>query len=220
MNSNGIDRRNFIVLSTAAVAGLASSNLVAATTPGGPTVWVGYMRAAARRRTAGAFNGGGISSAEAITVSEPSFIRTGARLAVRTFRRSASTPLSVTLDIHHHADSVAEKVPFQAWSHLTRGRDVLDSSPVSFVVPVEIDRTVDFAFKVRSAAGESARVISFTTGSVEGALKLNQGSYIFAISERAPDWNWLWLENGALRSAVDSTAPSLDYFVVDVSTPA
>lgn len=201
-----MDRRTFIAVGTAAIAGLTTTGLSAQP---GPTriVSVGFRPYVSRTRAVGNARGTGLFDATSVTFSEPSFMRTGARFSIRGMQRGSSTPLSFVLDVHHPADDVEGKVVFHAWA--------IGSNRLSFNVPVELERTVDIAVTI----GKARHVFPFTVGSVEGALKLNPGKYIFAVGDRTPSWSALRMENDVLKT-LDGSAVDFDYVVVSVSTPS
>src|SRR5688572_22308764 len=201
MKKHGIDRRVFIATGTAAVAGLAAPSLFAQSEAAAPLISVGYWPRVQKMRAAANPKHVGVYAAESITVSEPSFLRTGARIRISGIRRAGETPLLVTVDIKQKADLVDEKVAYYAWSYKASPKGIVASSPVAFNVPVEMDSTLDLIVRVRTARGEATRVVPFTVGSAEGALKLNSGSYILAMGDRVPDWTWLRFEDDSLVSA-------------------
>lgn len=215
-----IDRRSFVITGGAAVAGLLSPRLRAAGREFEPVISVGFWPSVARGRAAGTRRPGGIFDASTVLRSEPSFMRTGARMSIGELHRTGTTPLSVALDIRHHVDLVEEKVAFQAWSYKARPGRVTSSSTLSFTVPVDVIDTVDVALNVATAVGSVHRVFPFTTGAAEGALRLNPGHYIFSIGDRAPQWSSHTFENDEVRSGIDDSAPAFDYLVISVSHPA
>jgi hypothetical protein len=216
--SDDITRRNFIVVGATAAAVLAASPLRAATAPP-PAVFPGYWPAVGRGRAVGRLLYSGGAAASSITTSSPSFIRTGARIRVEQLRRATASPLSVALDVYHHVDDLESKARFMAWAYDGTAHTINPSNNiVEFTVPVEIERTLDLVFTIRTAHGQARQVVAFTAGSAPEALKLNEGSYIFALGDQAPDWSALRLTNDGLKMADDS-ALRFDYIRVVVSDP-
>lgn len=200
MSKGGVDRRTFIAVGSAAVAGLAATRLNAQSAPA-QIVSVGYRPFQSRTRAIGSAKGSVLVDAASVMSTEPSFIRTGARISIRgNARRSA-----VAVDVYHGADFVDGKVVFHAWAS--------ESNALSFNVPVELQRMLDIAVTVNKAR----ELFAFTVANAEGALKLNPGTYVFAVGERAPSWSSLRMENDVLRK-IDGSDVGFDYVVVSVSS--
>ena len=202
MSKSGIDRRTFIAVGTAAIAGLATTGLQAESLAG-DVVSVGFRPFITRGRLTGSDRGALLLEASSLSVTEPSLMRTGARLTVR----GASTRSRIAVDVIHHADNVDDKVVFHAWRTGSNG--------LSFEVPVELERTLDIAVNV----GGKRKVFPMAVGAAQGALKLNTGKYIFAVGDRAPAWSTLRMENDTLTN-FDGTPVGFDYVVVSVDTPS
>ncbi|HEX6179034.1 MAG TPA: hypothetical protein VF057_11795 [Thermoanaerobaculia bacterium] len=221
MNNRGINRRSFITTGSAVIAGLTVRPLLAQAAAAPPVISVGYWpRLRRMRAVSNPARIVGLYDAAAIPTTDPSFVRTGVRLAIDGIRRRGTDPLTVTADILHHADLVDEKVVFHAWSYKStlRGTEIT-SSPVAFTAPMDIDRTLDLVIAVRTAAAETVRTIAFTVGSHDGAVRLNAGSYIIAFSDRSVDWSSLRLETEKITRA-DGSEPAFDFLIVSVSEPA
>lgn len=202
MNKRGIDRRTFIAVGSAAIAGLATTPLGAQSIPAA-VVSVGYSPFHSGRRAIRSVSWRDLVQASSIMSTEPSFLRTGARVSIRGNAPRAA----VTVDVHHGADLVDGKVLFLAWRN--------ESNGISFNVPVEMDRTLDIAVTVNKLR----QVFAFTVADAEGALKLNSGMYVFAIGERAPSWSSLRMESNVLKN-FDGSDVGFDHIVMTVSSPA
>src|SRR5688572_27366635 len=124
--SNRIDRRQFIVVGSAAVAGLAAARVQAQVVPQ-RQLFLGFAPRMTRGRAAGQ-RGAAVFPAEAFGRTEASFLRTGARFAIRGMTRKDRTPLLVKLAVMHPVEGLEQKVPFHAWSY--EGSDYRASSPI------------------------------------------------------------------------------------------
>jgi hypothetical protein len=199
MSNEGMDRRTFITVSSAAIAGLAISPLYGQTGQA-DIVSVGFQPFVSRRRAVGvAKDNVALYDALSVSTTEPSLMRTGARFSIH----GEATRQPMTLDVLHNADNSDEKVVFYAWGSR--------SNALSFNVPVELTRTVDIAVTI----AKNRQVFPFTVGSVEGALKLNSGKYIFAV-DRSPSWSRLFIDQGVLKT-VDGNPVGFDYAIVSVA---
>jgi hypothetical protein len=202
MSNRGIDRRTFIAVGSAAIAGLAATPLVAQFPPAA-VVSVGYRPFHSGRRAVRAATWSELVEASSLMSTEPSLMRTGARVSIR----GKASRSAVTLDILHGADVVNGKVVFYAWTS--------ESNGLSFNVPVEMEQTLDVAVTVN----KTRELFAFTIANADGALKLNPGMYVFAIGEGTPSWSSLRMERDVLKT-IDGGEVGFDYVVMTVSTPA
>src|SRR5687768_8587808 len=111
MSPTAMDRRHFIALGSAAVAGLAVRPLGAQSAVGNPRVFVGFAPRIGRSRAV-ARSGAAVFAAESLATTEPSFARTGVRFSFRGVQRRSSGPLKLHLDIMHDVDGQDAQVPF------------------------------------------------------------------------------------------------------------
>jgi hypothetical protein len=226
------DRRTFIAASTVAVAGLAAPNAFAAEAVAeAPMVAVGYfggVAAVARRSNARQ----SLIAAETLTTSDPSLVRTGARVSVRgLWQRPESRARrgSYAIEVNYAVAGAAERLPFYAWMQATTVHGSTGASPASFIAPVDATGTVELNVR-RDGGTDRAAKLSFSVTSRAGAYMLDRGTYVIAFLEAGdpiPDWRSMELVPEAtsmefdrdaglirMRTITGSTPPSFDYIVV------
>jgi hypothetical protein len=198
MKSTAIDRRQFVLLGSFTVAGLATGfPLFASGQPGSSLVMIGYHPGATRARGARPGEGGTLSFREASSIlsGDPAMFGYGARFRLHGFHTAAPRPEGerLSIDFLYETHELPEPVPFHAWSSLAARGAERSSSSVSFTAPVDALRSVDVAIERRSAAGQAERVI-VPFGVNDGAtpaIRLTSGLYAIAFlraGEGAPDW--------------------------------
>jgi len=209
-----IERRQFLILTSAAVAGLATSDLTAATISADalPTIAVGFVDGEfddAYRGTPP------IVAAESLTAGEPRFLSHDARVRVLgIWRKNPSDPRFVSLKAYFPTElAVGGKAPFFAWNYTS-------TSPVqrlaNFTIPVtgeglqfEIETGVpsqaapsatgrrhasggsDVALRTSSDLRSAPAAITLSMGTEGGATKLRAGRYVIALvppGAAQPDW--------------------------------
>lgn len=229
---NHIDRREFIAAGSMVVAGLAipAGKAVAATAnapalPMSVGFWGGAPRLIRRFISAPAT----LEAAKSVLTTDASLLSLGAKLSFRGISRAQTTSRrSVFIDWMQTADD-GSRAPFFAFTHVEDGSGVRSSSALSFTTIVPSDGKLDFLVRSRVGAGpESATSVSFAINGAEGALKLNKGIYIFALSEREPEWRAIRFAEGMkadafvtggkplLASAIDDRPVDFDYVVMTV----
>ena len=217
MSKSKMNRRSFISATSAAAIGLASGKLFAADRGGAvlPVLSVGYEPPQSRGRSSGRAGGSRLIAAESVMMSEPSLVRTGARLRIGGGLREQGDALAVTVDVLHRVDDLVEKAVFHAWGSQRTSRRLSTSSDARFAVPVDSQDTLDFAVTLSAATGSSRTVVRFTTFSAADAIRLNSGSYVFAVGPI--DWSSTYLDNRVLKSTFDRQPLDRDYFVLTVA---
>ncbi len=187
-NENHINRRDFIVTGSLVVAGLTVPAIAsAAAKPKTATLplSVGFMG-----DTQTSFQ-----AADKVLSGDPALFSLGARFSFRGMQRSTTDALSVFIDVIYRTYDGAD-APFCAFTHAEDQSRVSNSSPSGFLVPVPAQGTIDLTVKARRAAlPEATTVVSFAVNTARNALKLNQGTYLFALTDRAVDWTSVRLDN-------------------------
>jgi hypothetical protein len=227
-----LDRRAFILAGTAAVATLAAPRLSAAgleTDLVSVGFWGGMPNLLRRSGMHGT-----LISAEALTTSDPSLAGTGALISIRGLwraeqNRSARTRYSI--DALFTAEGEPSKVPLLAWSYSSMTKTPTQSGRVSFPVPVDAPRSLDFEFRRM----DSVATVSFSVTTAPGKLMLDRGVYVVAFLDEntpRPDWKKIELLPGSsafsfdqkdgligVRSGNALVEPWFDYVVLAVGVP-
>jgi hypothetical protein len=192
MEKSGVDRRTFITAGAGAVLGLAALNPVqAATAAASPFLSVGVLQPVATlaRRFGGR---AGFAAAEKITTSDPSLVRTGARVSIEGLwlpesSRNAVETIMVDALFSPEPDV---NVPFYAWSYVGTGRRENRSGRASFTTAIETNSTLDFNI-THSEMGVGK--ISFSVLPRKDAVMLNHGVYVVAFRRAGaaalPEWS-------------------------------
>ncbi|MGZ8812093.1 MAG: hypothetical protein ACXW29_13215 [Thermoanaerobaculia bacterium] len=192
MEKSGLDRRTFITVGTAAVLGLTAARPSHAAVPQmSQFLSVGVLQPVptlARR-----FGGrAGFAPAEKITTSNPSLVRTGARVTIEGLWLPESSR-NVTETILVDALFTPErevKVPFYAWSYVRAGGRENRSGRASFTTAIETGSTLDLNI-THSEMGSGK--IAFSVLPSAGAVMLNHGVYVVAFRKTGvaalPDWS-------------------------------
>lgn len=149
--SSHLDRREFIALSSAVLAGVAMSANAEQLLPASlsPLLSIGYFPGLPKDFKAyGQARQLDCVSAQSLPTGDPSLIRSGAKVRVEAFRRGAgSSPgtfalaLTVRFRLSRESDATT---PFVAWTYRNDGRLSTESAPSSFYVPVEADDGMQF----------------------------------------------------------------------------
>jgi len=219
--SNGIPRRQFLRISSAAAMGLAvvalgERDLFAATGSGiVPLMDVGY----APSLPAAGFSVP-LASASAILSPDPAFIRSGARITVvgaKRAARHATAPGGIAVDALFNVAHRGVDDPLRFKFFSVNGRADYDaiSGPLSFTVQVPSTGGVSFMVRQQPAADTNAAAsapsqadgspLTLSLGNVAGP-KLARGVYVLAFREDGSDSMSDWR-----RMAV---APSEDGYYV------
>lgn len=185
MNNTKINRREFVVSGSLGIAALTIPGFAraASKSPARLAVSVGYLG-----ETGGAFE-----AAQKILTGDPTLFSRGARLSFGEMKRGGGDPLWVFVDVIYRTIEGAD-VPFFAFTHTEEGGRVTNSSPSSFMVPVPTQGTIDLSIKARRVSTpEGTALISFAVNTAGQALKLNPGTYVFALADRV-DWSSVRLD--------------------------
>ena len=225
-----VNRREFIAAGSLAVAGLAAParKAIAATLSESPlAVSVGYWGGAPRIMRRFITNAPAtFTAAESLLTGDPSLFSLGARISFRgVHRREGSPARSILIDAMQRTYD-GSRVPFFAFTHVEDGIGIRTSPPSSFSISVETEGTFDLV--VRSlATTTSARTVSFAINSADGALKLNRGVYVLALTDRQPQWRSIRFVDGGsaesfvtgrplLASAIDDQPVDFDFVIMSV----
>lgn len=196
MSRSEINRRQFVILSSVAVAGFASgSPLLGGTVLDPRFVSVGYVpfmrpvRGVARRPSSPR----AFVDASTLATGDPLFFRDGARMRILGAYRSATSQDRLDVEVLFSPQELPEPVPFFAYSSYRRDGRFMSSNSIAFSVPVESTGTVDVAIARSGTEINDRTVVSFTVNDGPSpAIKLEQGLYAIALldgqSERI-DWS-------------------------------
>ncbi|MFP5245379.1 MAG: hypothetical protein ACLGH0_01705 [Thermoanaerobaculia bacterium] len=237
-HDTGMHRRQFLVLSSTAVAGIAATS-VSAGTPGaltmlkgpGPVLSVGFVNSDAAEGTR-------VVPAERIGLTDVRFRQSGARVTVHGLSRSATRRQQAAgVSLIAFFDTNGQRLPFIAWSGVSGAR-------VNFRVPVDADGAISFGVErtqLTSILREPARRFAsiFTAARSQAAaevpqhdvlersgsvcrlgadVKLRRGTYFIALREttrdRVPDWGSLSVAGSSLRRGNEPV--DFDYLVLSV----
>lgn len=227
-----LNRREFIAAGSAAVAGLAvSSGRAFAAEPAAATsplsLFVGYWGGAPRIMRRFITNAPAtLDSAQSVLTGDPSLFSLGARISFRGLhRQQGSAPRSILIDAMQRTNEGA-RLPFFAFTHVEDRTGIRTSPPLSFTMNVQTEGTLDLVVRSTEAT-TSERTLSFAVNSADGALMLNRGVYVLALTNREPHWRAIRFADGArpdafvtgkqlLASAMDGQPVDFDYVVMTV----
>jgi hypothetical protein len=196
-----IDRRQFVLLGSFTVAGLASGfPLLASSERPLSFVSIGHHPGATRSRVVRPAAGGSLPfrSANSILSGDPTMFRHGARLRLHDFHRAVrpANGERLAIDVLYSVEGLPDAVPFHAWSALAGRNADENSSSIAFNVPVESVGAVKLAFERRPAGDPGAveRVeIPFAVNDLDTpAVRLISGIYAIAFlraGDHEPDWS-------------------------------
>jgi len=158
-----LHRREFMILSSVAVAGAAASGLpqqvmraVAGSDPVSlPIVSLGYWDGSFDKSRAGAASSDAVHRLTAATSARSAdrALDGSARVSVNGFWRAEhhrAKPLSLALNVLFPAGN--EKLPFHAWSHTTHRGTARNAPPPRFVVPVDARHPIEINVEMRMPA--------------------------------------------------------------------
>lgn len=215
-----LQRREFLVLGSAAMVGLAATDLhsdvltsIAATPM--PLLSVGFwngnideLRHESERPSYRA-----VVAADRLVAADSSLVREGARVTVLGFWRGEANrqPLSLALNAPYPLGNSGEKTDYFPWTWSPNARV---SNTARFDIPVgdRLDLVIERREKAPAgslrqrlglASGPMIRTESAAMSPVTGSrgLKLRRGVYFFAIrendSERLPSWGSMRVATGA-----------------------
>lgn len=214
MEKSGVDRRTFIAAGTAAVFGLTAVKPSRAATPHeAQFLSVGVLQPVATlaRRFGGK---AGFAPADKITTSDPSLVRTGARVSIEGLwlpesSRNAAETIMVDALFNPEPDV---NVPFYAWSYVGTGRRENRSGRASFTTAIETGSTLDFNI-THSEMGLGK--ISFSVLPRKGAVMLNHGVYVVAFRKPGaaplPEWSDVRMNPGVTARTFSSRPEGLLY---------
>lgn len=213
-----INRRDFIVTGSLAAAGMSmpSIALAAPKTASALGLSIGFLG-----ETSSSFQ-----AAESVLSGDPTLFSRGARFSFRGMQRFGGDKLQVMVDVIYKTD--VGDLPFYAFTHGEQKRSFSNSSPSSFVVGVPTTGSIDLLVKAtRAASAEQQAIVSFAVNTAPNSLKLNPGSYVFALSDRAVEWSSVRLAPGAspatflsggafMKRAPSGQDVTFDYIVMTV----
>ena len=202
-----LHRREFMILSSVAVAGAAASGLpqqvmraVAASDPVSlPIVSLGYWDGSFEKARIGTAFSGALHRLAA--ASSP---RTGdralngsARVSVNGFWRAEQhrhTPVSLALNVMFPVGE--ERLPFHAWSHTTHRGVARNAPPPRFVVPVDARHPIEINVEMRMPAASTppalARVKRFFSIDDGNDPQKKSGACSLALARELGLWLLLW----------------------------
>jgi hypothetical protein len=237
----GMGRRQFLVLSSVALAGAAVAPRAFASAPAVPSrIALGYAPLGEQ--------GLSVTAASDVVASDGAFISRGARLTVHGAAGVSGAPgarRAVELAVNYTVDDGGTRqiVPFRAWAaSRTTGEQ---ARPGTFTVPVDAEQRISFAVMTEtgrapgrmlsrraSLAGTEGELrqrgtpLALTLQSDPQALKLARGHYVIvpvAEGEGEPRWSgYTVARNGDRMALVDSSgemAP-FEHLVVTVDYAA
>jgi hypothetical protein len=226
-----LQRREFLALGSAAMVGLAATDLrsdvLATLSTPMPLLSVGFWNGAAgdlTRDAEGAYRA--VVAADRLAAADASLVREGARVTVQGFWRAESNrqPLSLALRAEYRdAGPNGETLPCIVWTWKPDSRvfhNIRFDMPVGETLDLTVERVQQQRAAARSlrsrfglASVPAARAETAAMSPVSGTrgLKLRRGVYFFAIreneSESAPSWNAMRVATGA--SVLDPHGPGL-----------
>jgi hypothetical protein len=234
-------RRDFLLMGSAAVVGLAATGLPAQVIRGVvggnglPILSIGYWPGELRPKTTEgepAVPARRIIPASSLRHADPRFITAGASMRVEGFWRAAhhaARPLSLGLTVRYPGQG-AEAQPVTAWAYSATKSCVLANSATAFRLPVDSGDAIELAFERRRAVrgGEKSRrdladdlLASNETATDAASLAmspaadksfhLRPGTYFFAVRETSADLAPAWS-----NISVDASAPSSGMLYLDV----
>jgi hypothetical protein len=222
-----LQRREFLALGSAAMVGLAATNLhadvLATISTPMPLLSVGFWNGNAGDLSVDSETAPyrAVVAAGRLAAADASLVRDGARVTVHGFWRAAANrgPLGLALRAQYPGPN-GQSFPFTAWSWQ---RDARVSNAARFTIPVgeTLDLAIDRVHRsdprsLRARIGlDTTRERSETAAlsPVSGArgVKLRKGVYFFAIREQdsdaAPSWGSMSVATGA--SVLDPLGPGV-----------
>ena len=238
-----INRREFIVLTSTAAAGMAA---IAAASPldkvqavsDTPFVSVGFWDGPSKLARRFAAVVPTLQPASDLTTSDPSLLARGARLSLRGFFASAAgpRPRAISISVAYPAIEGTKPV-YLAWASSVGKSRTASSNPVAFNVPVAAEQSIDIIVD-RSIAGTTQRaIVPLALNPGGNSLRLNRGVYVFAVlsgaDQATPSWAAMRVRDQVSAATIDpngaglivsdslfgSDAVPFDYFVLTVSDP-
>jgi hypothetical protein len=231
--ARGMHRREFLMLGSSAVVGLAAASLPAQVLRSmsnvRDTLSVGYLDYVPRSSDSFPARAH-LVSAESLSSGDPRFADSGVLMRLVGFWRpqhSRSTPLSATLLAYYPATGAHDKAPFVVWTYYSDGSHAFDTPRAMAHAPIDRDGLVlalitsEPATMVESTHHTTfSRVVSGHVGEVlpsrddlvsDGAAitlssgKLRPGTYFIALGRAGVSIDW-----SAVRAADLGVASSLD----------
>jgi hypothetical protein len=193
-----IPRRQFLVLGTAAVAGVATTSLTAgirrAASPreSTPKIAVGFANATMQEFVDPGF---AIRIIDAARVGADAGSFDGAvdlrvHGAVRADRNAPQSRLTMGIDAMYRVSGPEPEVPFMAWTYAAQAGS---QAAGSFRVPIQGNRPTSLLVTAQRADSGSLReMISFAQDDRRGTYRLRRGLYFIGIDHSgiaAPDWS-------------------------------
>lgn len=219
---NGIHRRDFIRIGSAAAALLAVgadlAALPAKVAEEVPLASVGFWSAASHvGRRSRSSRTPYLIEAQSRTAGDPSFISAAAaRIAVFGFWRpieARQRPAALVLDVI--CETSEGRLPFHAWSfHRNAAAHASRGQRLSFTTSIDPLATLDLIVR-RDATSQQ---VSLTVNPAENAIALRRGYYFLALHESDDepkiDWTLVRLREGSIAGALDQDGDGL--LVTDV----
>ena len=199
----GIPRRQFLVLGSAAVVGVAATSLSADIVRStrtveeiAPRLSVAFVKASLADFASNDFAPRALTAAAHLRSGDPA-LAGGVRMKVHGVVRSDASraqDVSMGLDAMYRVDGRSESVPFVAWSYAQMASRTTDSAASPFVVPVGARKPLSLSLFTSDAqqSGKLQATIALSLGSERRANKLRAGTYFLAMCPKgmtAPDWS-------------------------------
>lgn len=197
-----MNRRSFLLSGSAAVATLSLPRFAFAGTAGS---WpLGYLVGSGdvRRR------GNAIAhfvDAHAMSRGDADLRNDGARFRVLKYFSAGTQEQDV--EVLAQFKTAAGVAPFHAWSRRSIGRQVTESSPVGFTMPLD-STSAEMIVRV----GELARAVRFSPLNEQDSILLRRGLYVIALTDAPVDWNFL-IPNS--RVSLEDVRTSSESFVLE-----
>jgi hypothetical protein len=186
-----LPRRDFLVLGSAAVFGVAASSVTASTLhlvaapAAGSILSIGYTEPTAPvDSSTTAFSA---VAAKNLRGSEGSFRRSGARVLVHGLSSSAKNGAQLSVHLSTFTSANGAAVPFLAWSHTTDQRGRTFTSPrASFIAALDENGTLPIAIERNEPAGRWSRrflpSVSVPASSLPDLASLEQAGSVCRLS--------------------------------------
>lgn len=213
-----LQRREFLALGSAAMVGLAATNLhsdvLATISTPMPLLSVGFWNGTAADLALESPSYRAVVAADRLAGADASLVRDGARVTVQGFWRAERNrgPLNLALRAQYPNAAGGAPLPVIAWTwqpNMRVSNNVRFTIPVADTLDLNIDRLEKAAGarSLRSRFGlDPAHTVRSETAAlspVSGSrgIKLRQGVYFFAVrehdSETVPSWSSMRVATGA-----------------------
>jgi hypothetical protein len=198
-----IPRRQFLILGSAAVVGVAATSLSAEIVRStvtvediAPRLSVAFVKASLADFASNDFAPRSLTVASHLRSGDPA-LAGGVRMKVHGIVRtdaSRAQDVSMGLDAMYRVDGRSETVPFMAWSYAQLANRTADSAASQFVVPVGARNPLSLSLFTANAQqiGKLKASIDLSLGSERRANKLRSGTYFLVMCPKgmhAPDWS-------------------------------